>query len=272
MGSNYCAARGQRWQRSHRLKPAPRPLVVASNLNPSTHQASSRFGERVEKNWAPFADPTGNLLVHRFLDDANGDAVAQTVVQGGEISSRASRTEPDPAFSFRCPGVGAALRGHFGGVTAEEMPLSGGTNGVRISASHLIAVGHAKTLGSHPRVYACFAYLFQATAPYCPIAATPLFTLYNGTRLPAAHADGPRKTPLHSLAKDSAQHIIFPTSLVLLSNSLGSPVLQLTRGDGRADTSSYQSTMPLEHDARVPSHTKSEASPRMFKARERRVS
>ena len=96
MGSNYCAARGQRWQRSHRLKPAPRPLVVASNLNPSAHQASSRFGERVEKNWVPFADPTGNLLVHRFLDDANGDAVAQTVVQGGEISSRASRTKPDP--------------------------------------------------------------------------------------------------------------------------------------------------------------------------------
>lgn len=125
-------------------------------------------GPRVEKNWVPFT-LDDDVFVTRWLVD---DVWNRTVTIGWN---------GDDLVKYHADGQ--FLRHRFMG-----KHISGGTNAVRLNATHFLAIGHTRT--DPPRVYKMFAYIFTSEPPFTIVASSPEFNLRTPPRRPAPRRRG----------------------------------------------------------------------------------
>lgn len=112
-----------------------------------------------EKNWSPWSFE-GRLMVHQWLSDKNSNSIVLEL----------DVDQADVVQTFSCNARG--LRS----VVGAEI-LAGGTNAVRINNTHFLAIGHTYHETRTYRIYAMFAYIFEARPPFCICAATTEFHL-----------------------------------------------------------------------------------------------
>lgn len=200
-----------------------------------------------EKNWSPWSFE-GRLMVHQWLFDKNSNSV---VLELDVDQANVVRVFSCNAQSLRSI-VGADI-------------LAGGTNAVRINSTHFLAIGHTFHETHTYRIYAMFAYVFEARPPFCICAATSEFHLKPppvihkpcATDPTLADKLEPRPTrPDYSKIKGTSltgnKAIQFPMSLALVHdrvlNDTVSPDLSsqtLLVSWGRADRDSFLSTLHL---------------------------
>ena len=231
-----------------------RPLYKAW---PVDRDGNQLFGA-LEKNWVPFAvaSEPGEDTLHVFqrLDEPGSGASIAFAVDAatGALKRR-----------YACPGAGSALRARLGLPAGEwdAHPISGGTNAVRINTTHFLAFGHTmraarRDVGSPAqpfpgRVYAQFAYTFEASPPFCLAAATREFhvSVPQGTTAPLVASF---HTPPQRAACCSESAVQFPMGLVAVSHASDNSgdaldehaTLQLTWG--YADSATYLSVIRLD--------------------------